>query len=245
MRTKAASGRKSEATAAQATEALAEASERKAAAATAAAAASKEELTSERRIKKYRDEQILAIIRKRKTIKKKDKQHIREGAKRSRSASGPKKELKDENTKNTGRSERNEEHPEHEICEKTNPQIENQKIITSRKGIADVPGEFHEKLRDDDGENEKEIESEEKQRIPGVRPPREFRSSQRKRFKSIDRQKRGKAGDSSGSRAEHIKRCDRETKEWIRQFDNEILQQENCTPQTWRRIRRKVIHKVT
>ena len=33
------------------------------------------------------------------------------------------------------------------------------------------------------------------------------------------------------------------TKEWIRQIFNEIVQQEDCTPQTWRRIRMKVIPK--
>ena len=33
---------------------------------------------------------------------------------------------------------------------------------------------------------------------------------------AIDRLKRGKAGDRSGIRAEHIKKCDSETKEWIR-----------------------------
>ena len=60
---------------------------------------------------------------------------------------------------------------------------------------------------------------------------------------AIDRLKRGKAGDSSGIRAEHIKKCDSETKEWIRQIFNEIVQQKDCTPQTWRRIRKQVIHK--
>ena len=77
-----------------------------------------------------------------------------------------------------------------------------------------------------------------------MRPPREFQSSQQKKSRrpSID-QKRGKAGDSSGIRAEHIENCDSETKEWIRQIFNEIVQQEDCTPQTWRRIRIKVIHK--
>ena len=61
-----------------------------------------------------------------------------------------------------------------------------------------------------------------------MRPPREIPSSQQKksRWPSID-QKRGKAGDSSGIRAEHIENCDRETKEWTRQIFNEIVQQED------------------
>ena len=32
-------------------------------------------------------------------------------------------------------------------------------------------------------------------------------------------------------------------KEWIRRIFNEIVQEEECTPQIWRRIRIKVIHK--
>ena len=60
---------------------------------------------------------------------------------------------------------------------------------------------------------------------------------------AIDRLKRGKAGDNSGIKAEHIKRCSSETKEWIRRIFNEIVQEEDCTLQTWRRIRINVIHK--
>ena len=76
-----------------------------------------------------------------------------------------------------------------------------------------------------------------------MRPPTEFQSSQQKKSRrpSID-QKRGKAGGSSGIRAEHIENCDSETKWWIRQIFNEIVQQEDCTPQTWRIIRISVIH---
>ena len=41
-----------------------------------------------------------------------------------------------------------------------------------------------------------------------------------------------------------MKRCKSETKKWMRQIFNEIVQEEECTPQTWRRIRMKVIHKM-
>ena len=60
---------------------------------------------------------------------------------------------------------------------------------------------------------------------------------------AIDRLKRGKSGDSNGIRAEDIKGCDEETKEWIRQIFNGALQQKDCTPETWRKIQIKVICK--
>ena len=60
---------------------------------------------------------------------------------------------------------------------------------------------------------------------------------------AIDRLKCGKSRDSKGIRAEDIKGCVEETKEWIRQIFNEVLQQKDCTPESWRRIRLKVIYK--
>ena len=49
---------------------------------------------------------------------------------------------------------------------------------------------------------------------------------------AIDRLQRGKAGDNSRIKAEHIIRCSSKTKEWIRRIFNEIVQEEDCTPQT-------------
>ena len=132
------------------------------------------------------------------------------------------------------------------------PKIKNMKgeIITSRKGIAEVFGEIYEKLYDDDEENndKPEVENEEGTCKKAKNPQNEnferipeFTASEIQ--DAIDRLKRGKAGDSSAIRAEHIKRCDSETKEWTRQIFNEIVQQKDCTPQTRRRIRIKVIHK--
>ena len=71
-----------------------------------------------------------------------------------------------------------------------------------------------------------------------------FWSSQ-KRGAGCNRQprKKGKASDCNGVRAEDIEACSEKTKEMTRQFFNEILKQEDCTPTTWRRIRIKVIHK--
>ena len=55
--------------------------------------------------------------------------------------------------------------------------------------------------------------------------------------------KKGKASDSNGIRAEDIKACDDTTKEMIRQIFNDVLKQEDCTPTTRRRTRKKMIHK--
>ena len=60
---------------------------------------------------------------------------------------------------------------------------------------------------------------------------------------AIDRLKKGKAKDSNGIRAEQLKICSEETKEEIREIFNEIAQQDDFTPKSWRRIRIQVIHK--
>ena len=60
---------------------------------------------------------------------------------------------------------------------------------------------------------------------------------------AIDRLKKGKAKDSNGIRAEQLKICSEETKEEIREIFNEIAQQDDFTPKSWRKIRIQVIHK--
>ena len=60
---------------------------------------------------------------------------------------------------------------------------------------------------------------------------------------AIDRLKKGKAKDSNGIRAEQLKICSEETKKEIRTIFNEIAQQKDFTPKSWRRIRIQVIHK--
>ena len=59
----------------------------------------------------------------------------------------------------------------------------------------------------------------------------------------IDRLKKGKAKDSNGIRAEQLKLCSDETKEEIRTLFNEIAQQDEFTPKSWRKIRIQVIYK--
>ena len=60
---------------------------------------------------------------------------------------------------------------------------------------------------------------------------------------TIDSLKKCKASDNNGIRAENIKTYDETTKEMIRQIFNEVLKQEDCTPEPWRRTRIKLIYK--
>ena len=57
---------------------------------------------------------------------------------------------------------------------------------------------------------------------------------------AINKLKKGKASDNNGIQAEDIKTCDDATKETIKQIFNEVLKQESCTPEAWRRIRKKL-----
>ena len=60
---------------------------------------------------------------------------------------------------------------------------------------------------------------------------------------AIDRLKKEKAKDSNGIRAEQLKICSDDTKQKIRTIFNKIAQQEDFTPESWRKIRIQVIHK--
>ena len=55
--------------------------------------------------------------------------------------------------------------------------------------------------------------------------------------------KKGKSPDSNGIRAEDIKACDDETKEMVRQIFNEIIMRNEFTPDAWKKVKIKVIHK--
>ena len=53
----------------------------------------------------------------------------------------------------------------------------------------------------------------------------------------------GKSPDSNGIRAEDIKACDDETREMVRQIFNEIIKQNEFTPEAWKNVKIKVIYK--
>ena len=70
---------------------------------------------------------------------------------------------------------------------------------------------------------------------------------QRSRWKSCKPQstnsKKGKSLDNKGIRAEDIKDCDEETREMMRQIFNEIIKRKELTPEDWKKVTIKVIHK--
>ena len=73
---------------------------------------------------------------------------------------------------------------------------------------------------------------------------KEFLKSRLKNFKvQSANSKKGKSPDSNGNRAEDIKACDDETREMVRQIFNEIIKRNNFTPDVWKKVRIKVIHK--
>ena len=60
---------------------------------------------------------------------------------------------------------------------------------------------------------------------------------------AIRKLKKGKSPDSDGIRAEDIKACNEETKEMVRQIFNEIIRQNEFTPEAWKEVKIKVLHK--
>ena len=60
---------------------------------------------------------------------------------------------------------------------------------------------------------------------------------------AISKLKTGKSPDSNGIRAEDIQACDDETREMLRQLFNEITKRNNFTPDEWKKVKIKVIHK--
>ena len=115
--------------------------------------------------------------------------------------------------------------------------IKNEKgeCITSRKGIADAFGEFYKRLYEDKERDDFEHEMSDDRRIPEI-TTEELQSA-------ISKLKTGKSPDSNGIRAEDIKACDDETREMMRQLFNEITKRNNFTPDEWKKVKIKVIHK--
>ena len=60
---------------------------------------------------------------------------------------------------------------------------------------------------------------------------------------AISKLNKGKSPDSNGIRAEDIKACDDETREMMRQIFHEIIKRNNFTPDEWKIVKIKVIHK--
>ena len=60
---------------------------------------------------------------------------------------------------------------------------------------------------------------------------------------AINKLKKGKSPDSNGIRAEDVKACDDETREMVRQIFNDIIKRNEFTPEAWKKVKIKVIHK--
>ena len=103
----------------------------------------------------------------------------------------------------------------------TNIKNEKGECITSRKGIADAFGEFYKRLYEDS--------------IPEI--------TTEELLSAISKLKTGKSPDSNGIGAEDIKACDDETREMMRQIFNETIKRNNFTPDEWKKVKIKVIHK--
>ena len=115
--------------------------------------------------------------------------------------------------------------------------IKNEKgeCITSRKGIADTFGEFYKRLHEDNERDDSEHEMSDDKRTPEI-TSEELQSA-------ISKFKTGKSLDGNGIRAEDIKDCNDETREMVRQIFNEIIKRNNFTPDEWKKVKIKVIHK--
>ena len=143
----------------------------------------------------------------------------------------------------------------HKIWKEKNayPESENDngETITSRKGIANVFGELYSKLyaETQPGEEGQELQNMEtkmdnEKKATAKAWEMKYQGSHKKKYKlPLTNSKKEKASDNNGIRAEDIKTCDATTKEMIRQIFNEVLKQDECTPETWRITRIKVIYK--
>ena len=54
---------------------------------------------------------------------------------------------------------------------------------------------------------------------------------------AINKLKKGKSPDSNGIRAEDIKACDDGTRKMVRQIFNEIIKQNEFTPEAWKKVK--------
>ena len=80
-----------------------------------------------------------------------------------------------------------------------------------------------------------EYDESDEERIPEITPG-EIQAA-------ICKLKSGKSPDGNGIRAEDIKDCSEETREMMRQVFNEVIKRNNFTPEEWKKVKIKVIHK--
>ena len=205
---------------------------------------------SEAQERNGKDERIRALVQERKTTEKHNNDRIFEISKEI------KKYIRD--NKRTKRQEK------YKILEKVKgtkntssiksvkkriliPKVKNKEgeAVKTRQGIANVFAKFYEDLYK--GEKDYNDEDTSSYTEPNNADPSQLDSipefTTEEIQAAIDRLKKGKAKDSNGIRAEQLKICSDDTKEKIRTIFNEIAQQEDFTPKSWRKIRIQVIYK--
>ena len=72
---------------------------------------------------------------------------------------------------------------------------------------------------------------------------KEYLKLRQKNYKAQSANSKQANLQSNGIRAEDIKACDDETREMMRQIFNEIIKRNNFTPDEWKKVKIKVIHK--
>ena len=188
-----------------------------------------------------KDAEILRLIEERRSMPKEEKQRLKDLSKSFKKMHQRKKRMKRqqdiERILEEFKSVRNI--PVIKTAKKrvliTKIKNEKGECITSRKGIADAFGEFYKRLYEDKERDDSEHEMSGDRRIPEI-TTEELQSA-------ISKLKTGKSPDSNGIRAEDIKACDDETREMMRQLFNEIIKRNNITPDEWKKVKIKVIHK--
>ena len=123
--------------------------------------------------------------------------------------------------------------------------------ITSRKGIADVFGEFYKRLYEDNEKDDSEhevnddgnysntdVHNNDTEETAGIS---EITTEELQT--AINNLKKGKSPDNKGIRAEDIKACDDETRDMVRQLFNEIIKRNSFTPEEWKKVKIKVIYR--
>ena len=185
-----------------------------------------------------KDERIRALIHERKTIAKHCKERIREISKEIKKCIRENKKTKrQEKSKKLEKVKRTKNINSIKSVKKRIliPKVKNKEgeAVKTRQGIANVFAKFYEDLYVGEEENEgghatmnEETDQDEYME--------EFTTEEIQG--AIDRLKKGKAKDSNGIRAEQLKLCSEETKEEIREIFNEIAQQKDFTPKSWREI---------
>ena len=196
------------------------------------------------------DKKIRALVQKRKNVAKTEKEKIREISreikKRIRENKRKKRQEKIMKILEQVKGTRNIHSIKSVKKRILIPKIKNKvgEDVKTRQGIADAFAKFYEELyKGEEEQEENEHECIEHEEVESSQKGKIAEFAKEEIEAAIHRLKKGKARDSSGVRAEQLKICSDETKEKIRHIFNDIAQQEDFIPKSWRKIRIQVIHK--